>query len=191
VNRSWNARRQSYSPGQRLLASVGGVSLISSSLSAVDRRVRRAANFSQWLRLLCHDTRRHSRSLLASAHRSTSAASPPMPAPLSCSPTQSSRFLCADPTHPPLSRHRQHRGQCRSRRIPPPAEAPCLTSARSLSVLCPPSRSTLQAHHNQPSAHRRRARLTLWPFLPRSRSRATTGEGAASLSAGTQGLARR
>lgn len=68
--------------------------LISSSPHAANYRVHKGTNSTPWLRLRCHDTRPHSHSRLLSVHRFTSAASNPMPSPLSSFPIQSSPSPC-------------------------------------------------------------------------------------------------
>jgi hypothetical protein len=184
---SWHARRQSHAAGQAPAVRPLIVPfLISSSPFAA---CTSAVNLSPWPRLLCHDTRRHSRSLAASAHRSTSAASPPMPAPSSSCPTQSSRSPCEAPTQLPRSPHQLARGQCLSKRIPPAAADRCLTCGRSPSVRCQHSRSTRPAQHHQPPARHHHNRLQISPQPPRSQFQEVTGEVAANSSAGTRELA--
>jgi hypothetical protein len=173
-----HARRQSHPAGQAPAARPLVVpSLISSSPSAA---CTRAANLSPWLRLLCHDTRRHSRSLAVSAHRSTSADNPPMPAPLSSCPTQSFRFPCEAQTQLLRSPHRRARGQCLSRPIPQAVADRCLTCDKSLSVRCQHFLSTHQAQHNRVPAHHHPNRQQIFPQPQRRQFREDTGEVAAN-----------
>lgn len=119
------------------------------------RRRPRAAPPSPWLRLRCHDTRRHSRSQPAWAHPSTSVASNLRLRTLNCSPTPTSPSPCEGPTlYCPRQRLQLH-APCRSKHTQLAAAVPCPIRGKSLLALCPPSPSILRALQS-PRPNRRR-----------------------------------
>jgi hypothetical protein len=142
---TWNACRKSqfHFAGQaRRFSSVGGAipNLVKLSLLLAAASAR-PPSASQWPKSLCHDNRLPRHQLQASAHRSTSAAAPPMPVPLSSSRILSSPSPCETRTRPQHPLRPPQLAQCLFRPTQVPVEALLRDSGKSPSLPCQTSLS--------------------------------------------------